>query len=196
FMPKTGALILAEVTAENHLRSDFYGFELLCRLRAEYRWTCPVGIASFMPPVYLSSRFPILDYPQHHPFLQLPATPASVENLFSETEPVGKARLNEIVMFYCDPLGRLIHLLTHGRAFHVLYKNKRPDRDFSVKFASDLEQLKRYLDVLPVPESMSEKVRQLLKILHRVAEKQHSEFDVSKKMADIVGQLAALKKGV
>ncbi len=188
---ETGVLLPAEAAAGQHKRSDFYGFEILYHLRHQFRWSCPVGIASFMPLAYLRQRFPILDYPQHHPYLQLPAAPASVRTLFDRAEPAGQCRLNEIIRNYCDPVGRLIRLLTHGYALNVLYKKRQPGPHFTKKLKADIKLLERYAIDLSVPGDVHNLVRQLLTELKSLDD--FSIHSVSEKLNQLVDQLAGIK---
>jgi len=146
----SGIVLLAELKWAGHQRSDFYGFELLCRLRTELRVACPVVVCSFLPRAVLVRRFPILEFPQNHPFIQLPTTPASVLDELAQAESANEPRLNDIIRSYCDPRARLRHLLTHGTGFRALLNGSEPPWD---PLQVDLERLRAYTRAgLPLKE--------------------------------------------
>jgi hypothetical protein len=55
----------AELTWSGEAPSAFYGFEVLCRMRAETGLGCAVVMASFMEGEWLRRRFPILVFQSH-----------------------------------------------------------------------------------------------------------------------------------
>jgi hypothetical protein len=136
-------IVLAEIRSKGQELSRFYGLEILCKLRMEYRLTCPIVVCSFMPKEYLSKRFPILagfsgDY---HPFVQLPTTPnkiaAEIQNAELADEPV----LDDIIRRYCHPAQRIGYLLTHGKGFKAILRGEvLPEA-----CALDIALLRRYL---------------------------------------------------
>ena len=143
-----GVVLLAEYRAELKRYSELYGMEVLTALRARYRLLCPIVICSYLPFSFLSGKYAIFDFPQHHPFLPLPATvqemTAAVEGAVEADEP----RLNDIISNYCDPGGRLIKLLTHGRLFVAMQKKDDSffeGEHFRMTVENDLFLLRLYL---------------------------------------------------
>jgi len=76
--PVQAVILAAELTWSGQATGAFYGFEMLCRLRAELGLGCPVVMASFMEGEWLRRRFPILDFQSHHPLVRLPARPQTL----------------------------------------------------------------------------------------------------------------------
>lgn len=143
-----GLVILAELKWNGKKLSDFYGFETLCHLRAEHRLRCPISVCSFMPENYLKKTFPILEFPQHHPFIRLPASPDTFAEKIQESEIADEHRLNDIISSYCDPSGRLIRLITHGKGFRHITRNVQmntPDDSLWPACSDDLALLRNYL---------------------------------------------------
>lgn len=119
----SGAIILAGLTWNNHRRTDFHGFEIVYRLRAEHRLQCPIVLCSFMPESYLRMKFPVLDFPQH-PFIRLPTDAQTLIATLDAAPAADKSRLNHILM-YCGLQGRLERLLTHGRGMPFFTHTQR-----------------------------------------------------------------------
>lgn len=143
-----GIIILAELNWNGKKLSDFYGFEILCQLRTEHRLRCPIAVCSFMPENYLKKKFPILEFPQHHPFIRLPASPETFAERIQKAEIADEPRLNDIISSYCDPRGRLIKLLTHGKGFRRITRNVQvntPDDSLWSDCNEDLALLRNYL---------------------------------------------------
>lgn len=143
-----GIVILAELNWNGKKLSDFYGFEILSRLRAEHRLKCPITVCSFMPEPWLRKKFPILEFPQHHPLVRLPARPEMFVEKIEKAEFADEFRLNDIIMSYCDLKGRLVGLITHGKGFRHITRALRKDEASDSLFSNcldDLALLKNYL---------------------------------------------------
>lgn len=143
-----GIVVLAELNWNGKKLSDFYGFEILSQLRAEHRIKCPIAICSFMPELYFRKKFPILEFPQHHPFVRLPAEPQTILSALEKAEFADEYRLNDIIISYCDPRGRLMKLITHGKGFRQITRNLSvypSDDSLWSSCQDDLALLKNYL---------------------------------------------------
>lgn len=141
-------IILAELRLGNKKLSDFYGFEILCQLRAEHRLKCPIAVCSFMPEPWLRKKFPILEFPQHHPFIRLPASPETFIEKIEKAEVADESRLNDIIISYCHLKGRLIKLITHGAGFRQITRSLNVKQENDSLWSScqdDLALLKTYL---------------------------------------------------
>lgn len=165
-------VILAELSLDGKKLCDFYGFEILCQLRAEHRLKCPIAVCSFMPEAWLRKKFPILEFPQHHPFIQLPASPETFIERVQKAEIADEPRLNDIIVSYCNPKGRLIRLLTHGEGFRQITKNiqiNNADDSFWFACKDDLSLLRTYLvnkafgeTVLSLGSTLAEKLEEAI----------------------------------
>lgn len=141
-------IILAELTWNDRKLSDFSGFEILCQLRAEHRLRCPIAVCSFMPESWLRKKFPILEFPQHHPFIRLPASAETFIEKIQKAETADEPRLNDIISSYCDPKGRLIRLITHGKGFRQITRNVgviQGDDSLWSTCSDDVGLLRKYL---------------------------------------------------
>lgn len=148
FIKPEGIVLCGELCWNGKKFTDFHGFEILCQLRAEHRLECPIAICSFMPESWLRNKFPILDFPQHHPFIRLPASPEKFIEKIHKAEAADEPRLNDIIISYCDPKGRLIRLITHGKGFHQIIGNIKLNKDDEALWTNcndDLALLKNYL---------------------------------------------------
>lgn len=114
-------IILAELIWNDKKRGDFYGFEILYKLRAEYRLKCPIAICSFMPKQALRGQFPILKFAKNHPFMRLPTSPDEIKAALESGEVADESRLSHILQ-YCNLRGRLERLITHGKGLPSLDK--------------------------------------------------------------------------
>lgn len=143
-----GIIVYSELKWEHHKLSTFYGFDLLCVFRTEYRLKCPIAICSFMPEPWLRKKFPILDFPQHHPFIHLPASPDAFIEKIEKAEVADEPRLNDIIISYCDLKGRLIKLITHGKGFRQITRNAGVNNGYDSLWSDcydDLALLRSYL---------------------------------------------------
>jgi hypothetical protein len=142
-------VILAELCWDGRRFSDLYGLDFLCRLRMEYRLTCPVVVCSFMPETFMLRKFSLLaDFSSNHPFLQLPQSTAAIINRARNGVPLDEPRLNHVIVNCCDPSIRIHRHLTHGRGFQVIYRGgsmSNLTQSFLSDCESDLQILKNYL---------------------------------------------------
>jgi hypothetical protein len=175
-----GVVLLAEYRGDMKRYSELYGMEVLTTLRAQYRLLCPIVICSYLPFSVLSGKYAIFDFPQHHPFLPLPATAqemaASVEGAVDADEP----RLNDIIANYCDPGGRLIKLLTHGRLFVAIKKNEDSllgEKSFRQTAENDLFLLKHYLNCGRFDHRIGETGQELISELEKAVGSASTDFD-------------------
>lgn len=144
-----GIVILAELNWNGKKLSDFYGFEILCKLRTEHRLKCPIAICSFMPEPWLRKKFPILDFPQNHPFIRLPASPETFVEKIKKAEVADEFRLNDIITSYCDPKGKLRNLINHGGGFRqIIRANEKlvANKSFFNQCKSDLALFEEYIN--------------------------------------------------
>lgn len=170
------ALILAELAWGGRRRSEFYGFEILCRLRTEHRLRCPIAVCSFTPELALRKQFPVLDFPQH-PFIRLPANPSAIITTLSTAPPADEPRLNHILM-YCDLYGRLERLLTHGRGFPIFVRaveESTPDAQGWRNLRSDSDLLRKYLRGGALEQEITEKGNNLITALDAACRAEDSE---------------------
>ncbi|OPZ69727.1 MAG: hypothetical protein BWY83_01883 [bacterium ADurb.Bin478] len=164
--PVQAIILAAELTWSGKAPSAFYGFEVLCRLRAETGVGCPVVMASFMQGEWLRRRFPILDFQSHHPLVRLPARPQVLRQAAMNAKPADRFRLHDMVRSYCDPQGRLLRLLTHGNGFRQLAAVQTllsPSDQQALM--QDARLLQRWLEQLPAD---AERIAQLKNLLDRV----------------------------
>jgi len=143
-----GVVVSAEIRWDMRQPAELYGFEILSILRAELRLKCPIAICSFLSEPWLRRRFPILDFPQHHPFMHLPASPETFIQTLREGEEADEYRLNDIIMSYCDLRGRLAKLITHGNGFRQITRTLGLDKAADSLFfycLDDLQLFRKYL---------------------------------------------------
>ncbi len=164
--PVQAVILAAELTWSGKAPSAFYGFEMLCRLRAETGLGCPVVMASFMEGEWLRRRFPILDFQSHHPLVRLPARPEVLRQVAMNAKPADRFRLHDLVRSYCDPQGRLLRLLTHGNGFRQLAARETPlSPSDQQALRQDARLLQRWLEHLPAD---AERIAQLKNLLAQV----------------------------
>jgi CheY-like chemotaxis protein len=111
-------VILAELNWDSKLKSQFYGIDILRKLRAERRLIHPVVFCSFLPLSYFASnpKYEILKVPGHT-FIQLPFRPKKDETIVNYIKrnlgaPLSEELLDDIVDHLCDAKG-LIHEIHH-----------------------------------------------------------------------------------
>ncbi|HPI72194.1 MAG TPA: hypothetical protein PK843_06385 [bacterium] len=159
-------ILAAELTWSGEAPSVFYGFEVLCRMRAETGLGCAVVMASFMEGEWLRRRFPILDFQSHHPLVRLPARPQVLRQAAMNAKPADRFRLRDMVRSYCDPRGRLLRLLTHGNGFRKLAALQVPlSPSDQQALMQDARLLERWLEHLPAD---AEHIAQLKNLLDRI----------------------------
>ncbi len=144
-----GIVIVAELTWNGKRFSDFYGIEVLQRLRFEHRIKCKTVICSPQTEDFLRKQFPILDFTQHHPLIKPPVLSAALVDILDKSEKIeDESRLVDIITKYCDPIGRMMHLLDHRKGFRYLWVAWSEDsitENVVSGCKEDLLILKRYL---------------------------------------------------
>lgn len=143
-----GIVIIAELDWNGNKLSQFYGLEILCKLRAEYRYKCPIAVCSFIEEDWLWKKFPILDFPQHHPFIRLPVGKETYIEKIQSAEEADESKLNDIIINYCNLIGRFSRLITHGPGFRQITNSINLDEVQNSIWSdcnSDLILLKNYL---------------------------------------------------
>jgi len=78
----------------------------------------------------------------------LPSSPETLTEKIQNAEVADEPRLNDIISSYCDPVGRLIRLITHGKAFRQITRNVGVIREGDSLWSSctdDVALLRNYL---------------------------------------------------
>jgi hypothetical protein len=144
-----GFAVLAEHPLLDSTGTGFVGMDAVCRLRMEKRIVMPIVVCSFMQEEFMVKRFPILMYPQHHPYLRLPASPEDIKTTLMQSVEMDEFRLREVIEKYCDPVGRAFHLLTHSHGFRMLQTQNENLMEMRQVIDEDVKQFRNLLSALP-----------------------------------------------
>ncbi len=147
----SGVVVLAELKWDEKKYTEFLGLEILTELRLNYQIKAPIAICSFFPGDQLRSKYPILDFPQNHPFISLPFIVEDVLAVFQKSEIADEHRLNDIIRSYCNVKGRLVHLITHGDGLSKILTGchtKTPPNELWSACEIDMRSFNRYMSSL------------------------------------------------
>lgn len=165
-----GIVVLAEFGQEGYRRLDFDGLELLALLRAELLVRCPIVVCSFFAKSKLIRRYPLLRWSQHHPFVRLPEEPKEIGRALEAAHPIDDDRWPHLLS-YCDPLGRIERLLTHGDGLREVWRwvsASEPQLENRRTIEQDAALLRRYLLADGLPEAVHQTGRAVEKALKGV----------------------------
>jgi len=187
--PVQAIVLLAELTWSENEPSAFFGFEVLCRLRAEWGFTGPIAMASFMGEEWLRPQFPILDFPDQHPLVRLPAFPGDLRQAALNGKPADPFRMRDIISSYCDPRARILKLLTHGPGFRSLAQCQEALSEAERQLLiADQQTLSRYMASSAIPSGLAEQLGELMVELEKLTTLPNEEifFLARKKLLDVI----------
>lgn len=112
-------IILAELTWNGKLFSDFYGFEIAIRLRLKHKIILPIIMVSFLPESFFNSNknYDILKA-RGTGFIQLPFLKNALSDLAINIRPLSQASLADISSLLLNPR-HLIDRFTHDIRFEL-----------------------------------------------------------------------------